>query len=123
MLYGSKLYMAPVVLQVSFVLVLSAAALTPGIGPREYAIVSGIVVSSGLFRGVQSFVGIRKRRWQEDPPHWTDQWFYGGFPTILSLGVAEVAWAFWTGEPWAVHGLAVIVTANFLLPIRNELVL
>jgi len=120
MLAGAQLYMGPVVLQVSFVLVLSAAALTPGIGPRDYAVISAIVAAWGLFRGVQSTVGIRRLHWQEDPPHWTDQWCYGVFPTLLSLGVAEVAWAFWINEPWAVHGVAFLVTANLLLAIRNE---
>jgi len=51
MLAGAQLYMGPVVLQVSFVLVLSAAALTPGIGPRDYAVISAIVAAWGLFRG------------------------------------------------------------------------
>jgi len=120
MMAGARLYMGPVVLQVSFVLVLSAAALTPDIAPRDYAIVAAVVALWGIFRGVQSTVGIRKLNWQEDPPHWTDQWFYGVFPTILSLGVAEVAWAFWIGEPWAVHGVAVAITAILLLSIRNE---
>jgi len=45
MLAGAQLYMGPVVLQVSFVLVLSAAALTPGIGPRDYAVISAIVAA------------------------------------------------------------------------------
>ena len=36
MMYGSRLYMGPTVLQVSFVLVLSAAALTPGISAQQY---------------------------------------------------------------------------------------
>ena len=120
MMAGARLYMGPVVLQVSFVLVLSAAALTPGIAARDYAIIAAIVALWGLYRGVQSIVGIRKLYWQEDPPHWTDQWFYGVFPTILSLGVAEVAWAFWVGETWAVNGVAVAITAILLLAIRNE---
>ena len=39
-LAGSKLYMGPIVLGVSFVLVLSAAALTPGIGRCGFASVA-----------------------------------------------------------------------------------
>jgi hypothetical protein len=120
MLAGSRLYMGPVVLQVSFVLVLSAAALVPHIRPGEYAAITAVVALWGLYRGLVSTVGIRKLKWVEDPPHWTDGWFYGVFPTILSLGVGEVAWAFWTGEPWAVDGIAVVITANLLLAIRNE---
>ena len=120
MMAGAKLYMGPVVLQVSFVLVLSAAALTPGIAARDYALVAAAVALWGLYRGVQSTIGIQRLCWQEDPPHWTDKWFYGVFPTILSLGLVGVAWAFWTGGPWAVHAVAVAITASLLLAIRNE---
>jgi hypothetical protein len=120
MMSGARLYMGPVVLQVSFVLVLSAAALTPGISAGDYAIVAALIALWGVYRGVQSTVGIQRLHWHEEPPHWTDKWFYGVFPTILSLGVAEVAFALWTGEAWAVHGVAVVITANLLLAIRNE---
>ena len=120
MMAGSKLYMGPVVLQVSFVLVLSAAALTPGITREAYAGVAAAVALWGAGRGVQSTVGIRTLCWQEDPPHWTDAWFYGVIPTILSIALAEVAWGFWSGEEWAVHGAAVVVTAILLTCIRNE---
>ena len=120
MMAGSKLYMGPVVLQVSFVLVLSAAALTPGISAREFALVAAIVALWGLYRAVQSTVGIAKLKWNEEPPHWSDKWFYGVLPTILSLGVALVAWGFWSGAEWAVHGVAAVNTAILLLAIRNE---
>jgi len=120
MLSGARLYMGPVVLQVSFVLVLSAAALTPGISARDYAIVAAVVALWGLYRGVQSTIGIQRLCWQEDPPHWTDTWFYGVFPSIISLGVGVVAWGFWTGAAWAVHSVAVAITAILLLAIRNE---
>ena len=120
MLSGARLYMGPVVLQVSFVLVLSAAALTPGISHRNYAIVAGVVALWGLYRGVQSTIGIQHLCWQEDPPHWSDTWFYGVIPSVISLGVAAVAWGFWTEAAWAVHGVAVAITAILLLAIRNE---
>ena len=59
MMYGSRLYMGPTVLQVSFVLVLSAAALTPGISAQQYGAVAAVVALWGLVRGVQSTVGIK----------------------------------------------------------------
>ena len=79
MMYGSRLYMGPTVLQVSFVLVLSAAALTPGIGAQEYALVAAVLALWGLVRGVQSTLGINALK-GEDQPHWTDKWFYGVIP-------------------------------------------
>src|SRR5439155_16442415 len=57
-LAGTKLYMGPVVLQVSFVLVLSAAALVPGIDARSFALVAVVIAIWGLARGVWSAIGI-----------------------------------------------------------------
>jgi hypothetical protein len=119
MLFGSKLYMGPVVLQVSFVLALSAAALTPGISARQYAAVAAVVALWGILRGVQSTVGINALK-GEDLPHWTDKWFYGVIPTFLFVALAEVAWGFWSGEEWAVQGVAAVSTAVLLLAVRNE---
>src|SRR6478736_4170114 len=59
-LAGSKLYMGPIVLGVSFVLALSAAALTPGIDANEYAAIAGVVALWGVARGLWSIVGIHK---------------------------------------------------------------
>jgi hypothetical protein len=120
MLAGSRLYMGPVVLQVSFVLVLSAAALTPGIRAEQYAAVAAVVALWGLVRGVQSTIGINALKAQEDAPHWTDKWFYGVIPIVLFLALAEVAVGFWRGEEWAVLGVAAVNTAILLLAIRNE---
>ena len=120
MMAGARLYMGPVVLQVSFVLVLSAAALTPEISARDYALVAAVVALWGLYRGVQSTIGIQRLCWQEDPPHWTDKWFYGVIPIVLFIALAEVAWGFWRGEEWAVLGIAAVNTAVLLLAIRNE---
>jgi len=119
MMYGSKLYMGPVVLQVSFVLVLSAAALTPDITPRAMAAVSAAVAASGLYRGVLSITGINALR-GEDAPHWTDVWFYGVIPTLLSLSLVAVAAGFWREAEWAVSGMAVAITGVLLLAVRNE---
>jgi len=119
MLFGSKLYMGPVVLQVSFVLVLSAAALTPDITPRAMAAVSAAVALWGLVRGVQSIIGISALK-GEDAPHWTDVWFYGFIPTMLSLLLVAVAAGYWREAEWAVNTMAVAITGVLLLAIRNE---
>jgi hypothetical protein len=118
-LSGSRLYMGPVVLLVTFVLVLSATALIPGISPTEFAMVSGVVAIWGLVRGVVSTQGIRALS-GADTPHWTDIWFYGAIPTALYLLLAVVALAVWQEWPWAAKGAAAVITAGLLLCIRNE---
>src|SRR5215207_7045887 len=68
-LTGSKLYMGPIVLGVSFVLALSAAALAPDIGRQQYTIILAVVAVWGLARGLMSVAGIRRLG---DGVHWSD---------------------------------------------------
>ena len=118
-LAGSKLYMGPCVLHVSFVLALSAAALTPGITGRSFAVVAGAVALWGLLRGAQSVIGINALK-GEDAPHWSDLWFYGMIPGVLSLWLAAVAVGAWGEQAWAVNGVAAYIMVMLLLSIRNE---
>jgi hypothetical protein len=119
-LVGSRLYMGPIVLGVSLVLVLSAAALTPHIETRTMALIAAAVALWGLVRGLMSVSGIGRLAKSDDPPHWTDVWFYGVAPSVLYLALAVVAFAFWAGAHWAREGLAAVVTGLLLLAIRNE---
>lgn len=118
-LTGSKLYMGPIVLHVTFTLVLSAAALAHGITPAEFAIVAGAIAIWGFVRGVFVTTGIRALT-GEDAPHWTDAWCYGVIPTALYLLLGGVALGFWYEQPWAMHGVAALIIALLLVSIRNE---
>ena len=116
-LAGSKLYMGPIVLGVSFVLVLSAAALAPHLDRLDFAGVVAVIALWGFARGVQAVIGINQVR---NEVHWSDIWFYGVVPCALYLALAIVAYAFWQDLAWAKTGLAVFVTGELLLAIRNE---
>ena len=116
-LSGSKLYMGPIVLGVSFVMALSAAALTPGLGRNCFAAITGTVAVWGLARGLMSSVGIRRLGGQV---HWTDFWFYGVAPSALYAALGVAALAFWRDWPDAHYAVAAIITALLLLAIRNE---
>lgn len=120
MLNGSRYYMGPVVLNVSFVLVLSAVALAADITSAAMGLICTAIALWGFARSIMSFAGIRTLVWDEGPPHWTDAWFYGAIPAAIYVGLAAVAWAFWTGQPWAVNGVAVVINAILLVSIRNE---
>ena len=115
-LAGSKPYMGPIVLGVSFIFSLSAAALIPGI--------SGL--SFGRRRRHRRGVGLRarddvvRRHRPAEGLHWTDVWFYGVFPSAAYVAVGAVAIAFWQEWSWARDGLAVVITLGLLLAIRNE---
>lgn len=118
-LAGSKLYMGPIVLSLSFTLVLSAIALVPEIDADRFALVSGIVALWGLGRSIMSAVGIW-RRGTGNEVHWTDAWFYGVIPGFLYLLLLGVAFAFGRGLGWATDGLALVVMGILLNAIRNE---
>jgi hypothetical protein len=115
-LAGSKLYMGPIVLSVSFVLALSAAALTPGMTPHEFAAVTAVVAVWGLARGVNSTLGIARLK----EVHWTDVWFYGVIPVVTYLAIGAIAVALWMGWWWGEKALAAVITLGLLLAIRNE---
>jgi len=120
-LAGSKLYMGPIVLGVSFVLTLSAAALTPGISAAAFAAITAFAALWGLVRGVMSTVGIgRLTRIGNEHVHWTDVWFYGVLPVLVYAAMGVVALAFWKMWWWAQYCLAVVITLSLLLCIRNE---
>jgi hypothetical protein len=116
---GSRLYMGPVVLHVSFVLALSAAALIPEISSHSMGFLCASVAISGSVRGAMSIAGIR-RLTGEDAPHWTDVWFYGVIPTVVYVLLGAVSAGFWADKGWAPYGVATIVTALLLVTIRNE---
>lgn len=118
-LAGSRLYMGPIVLSVSFVLALSGAALAPGIDETRFAVIAGIIALWGMARGVMSTRGM----WQlgsGNEVHWTDAWFYGIIPSLLYVALGVVAYAIESGLTWAPEGLALVVMAILLCAIRNE---
>lgn len=120
-LAGSKLYMGPIVLSVSFVLLLSGAALVPDISRLTIAQIASLVAVWGLARAMVSSWGIGTlNRTGEAQAHWTDIWFYGLMPMAAYAAIGGVAIAFWRGLPWAQNGLAIMIVLKLLLAIRNE---
>jgi hypothetical protein len=115
-LTGSKLYMGPIVLGVSFVLALSAAALTPGIDRYTFSAITAGIAFWGFVRGLMSAAGIGRLK----EVHWTDVWFYGVYPCAFYLALGAVALAFWMDWWWAHFGFAAVIILSLLLAIRNE---
>ena len=118
---GSRLYMGPIVLHMCFVLTLSAAALTPGMNFRMYAVISGVISLWGFGRAAYSTVQIRRLPsigGQET--HWTEVWFYGVIPLIVYLGLAAVTYGAFGGAEWALYGTAAVQIALLMISIRDE---
>ena len=120
-LYGSRLYMGPIVLHMCFVLVLSAAAVTPGMSGRAFGAIALAAAIWGGARGAYSTAGLmRLRKIGEDEVHWTDVWYYGVLPLALYVALAAVAVAFWSGWGRAPWGVAAVIVALLLLSVRDE---
>ena len=120
-LFGSKLYMGPIVLHMCFVLVLSAAAVTPGMSSRVFGALALAVAVWGAARGVYSTAGLnRLRKIGEDEVHWTDVWYYGVVPLVLYVALAAVAIGFWSGWPDAPFAVAAVIVGLLLLSVRDE---
>ena len=120
-LYGSRLYMGPIVLHMCFVLVLSAAAVTPGMSSHVFAAIAVVVAFWGVARGVYSTRGLtRLRKIGEDEVHWTDVWYYGLVPLALYVALAAVAVSFWSGWADAPYAVAVVIVCLLLLSVRDE---
>lgn len=120
-LHGSKLYMGPVVLHMSFVLVLSGAALIPGVDAGAFALATCIIALWGLARGIYTIVGLL-RIWApgSNAVHWSDIWYYGAIPVALYVAMGLVSAAFWIGAKWAADGTAIVITGLVMVSIRNE---
>lgn len=120
-LYGSKVYMGPVVLHMTFVLVLSAAALAPGLETRHYAVIAGVIGAWGLARGIYSIMSLLRLQTDGNSEvHWTDTWYYGFMPSVVYIAMGAVAVAFWIGIDWAPYALAAVIAGLTLLSIRDE---
>lgn len=119
-LAGSKLYMGPIVLHMSLVLVLSGVALVPSIGLAAYVLVAGSVAMWGLARSVLVTSGIRRLAFGDDPPHWTDLWCYGAIPAALYLALLFGVLGISGGSSWAPGFVAAAIVGLLLASIRNE---
>ncbi len=118
-LKGANTYMTPIVFHFGVVLVLSAAAVAPGLGQTGIGLAESVCAAIAL---IYSLIILRRlRAWSSiAPPHWTDVWFYGVAPLLIYLGLAAAAVMVWAAPAWAAYGLALVLLAHLLLGIRNE---
>ena len=118
-LKGANTYMTPIVFHFGVVLVLSAAAVAPGLGRTGMGLAEAVCAAIAL---IYSLIILRRLlAWSKiAPPHWTDAWFYGVAPLAIYVGLAAAAVMVWIAPAWAPYGLALVLLAHLLLGIRNE---
>ena len=117
--HGKQLYTSPIVWHLAAVLVMSGAAIVPGIGARLFAIICGCMALLGLGIGLRSAIGITRRPGVADAAGF-DMFWYGLAPAIVYAGLAVAAWAIGAGRSWGVPALAADLMALLLVSIHAE---
>ena len=116
---GKQLYTSPIVWHLAAVLVLSAAAIAPGMGARLFGIVCECMALLGMGIGLRSAVGITRRPGVAEAAGF-DMFWYGLAPAIVYAGLAVAAWAIVAGRSWGVPVLAADQIALLLVSIHAE---
>ena len=117
-LAGTSVYTSPVLLHFALVLVLSASALVPAFTSHGFALISGAIAVIGIATSVRVILGIRSRA-MDQPPHWSDVWWYGVTPGVFHFLLLGVSAAIWVGEGRATLGVGVAALALLLVSIHN----
>jgi hypothetical protein len=118
-LRGVNLYMTPPALAFAVVLTISAATAAPGISAGVVAGVAGAAALLGVAAAVRSCIGIRGFKVDNEPPHWSDLWFYGVAPGVVYIGLGTAAVGLCSHSDWAVQSVAAVLLILLLLGIRN----
>jgi len=115
---GAMVYFSPIVFHFAVVLLVSALALAPqlrAVGDcafLEACAVVGLVYAIATTVRVLSFGS-------ENPPHWSDRYFYGYAPTLAYVALALAAAAAPVREKESAAGVAIVILALLMLGVRN----
>jgi hypothetical protein len=115
---GARLYLTPIVFHLAAVLVLSAVAMVPDVSRPAAAAAASAAAAIGFLYAAMILHGIASPT-AEEPPHWTDKYYYGAAPALSYLGLGVVAAAIWLRAGWAPTAEAAIAMVLLLLCIRN----
>ncbi len=116
---GQALYLTPTALHFGMVMVISAIAMAPRLGPAETTAAIEVAVLAGLAGAVRACIGIRGMKAGEIDPHWSDFWCYGALPMLLYLGLFVAALALCWRAAWAAEAIAALLLTLLSLNVRN----
>lgn len=116
---GKHYYTSPVVWHLGVVLLLSGAAVAPGMGPRLFGAASGALALLGISMAVRSTVGIARTR-MTGADSLFDMWWYGIIPGLVYLGLGGAAVAMFYEYGWAAGAVAAALMALLLVSIHAE---
>jgi hypothetical protein len=116
---GQALYLTPTALHFGMVMVISAIAMAPRLGPGATATAIEVAVLAGLAGAVRACIGIRGLRTSKDDPHWSDFWCYGVLPIVIYLALFAAALALCWRAAWAPEAIAAVLLILLSLNVRN----
>jgi hypothetical protein len=116
---GQALYLTPTALNFGMVMVISAIAMAPRLGPGATAVAIEVAVLAGLAGAVRACIGIRGMTSGEFEIHWSDFWCYGALPILLYLGLSGAALALCWRAAWAAEAIAALLLILLSLNVRN----
>jgi len=116
---GKHLYTSPIVCHLGAVLVLSGAAIAPGMSGTLFGVLSGVLALLGLTLGVRSAVGISRSPGAPEAAGF-DLFWYGVAPALVYVGLAAAAVAVFAGASWSADAVAADLMALLLVSIHAE---
>ena len=117
---GKRLYTSPIVWHLAVVLLLSGAAVAPGISREWFGVLTGSLALLGLLMGIRSTVGIARDQITGPENNMFDTWWYGVIPAIVYIGLGGAAVAVLAGWSWSAPAVAAALMALLLVSIHAE---
>jgi hypothetical protein len=115
---GAQVYIKPIVFHFSVVLIVSAILVVPKIPLPATGMALAFWAVIGIAVSAATTARLSRPGW-EDPPNWSDKWFYGILPTVAYLELAGAAGAVWLVSGIACYAVGASILVLLLIGIRN----
>lgn len=115
---GAQVFFTPIIFHFAVVVVVSAIAVVPNLP----AAVAGVMVVFCAVNGLAYSIATIFRMFapgSEDPPHWSDKYFYGFLPAIAYVGLVCAAGAVWLAPASAAYAIGATMLILLLIGIRD----
>jgi hypothetical protein len=116
---GKQLYTSPIVWHLAVILVLSGAAVAPGVPSRLYGLAAGVFALLGIAIGLRSATGIARRPGAPEAATFDVCW-YGIAPAVVYAGLLVAAFGLVAHHAWGAAAVAADLMSLLLVSIHAE---
>ena len=116
-MWGQRHYLSPIVFQLSLILLLSGAAMSPGLGRRGFALLCGAVALVAAVAAARTAIGLYRA--PSGRPDWDDIFWYGAAPALLFLLLAGASAGLCADAAWGPLAVAGLLMSVLLVSIHN----